>query len=59
MKVILIANLSANGQVLLVENPVHETPQEALGISYNRPFLKETSSSEEKPSKRFDNFRVV
>ena len=32
MNVILIANLSANGKVLLAENPKHTAPQEALGF---------------------------
>ncbi|HEY4322480.1 MAG TPA: dihydrofolate reductase [Mucilaginibacter sp.] len=32
MKVTLIANLSANGKVLLAENPQHAAPQEALGF---------------------------
>lgn len=32
MKVILIANVSANGKVLLAENPNHQPPQEAIGF---------------------------
>lgn len=32
MKVTLIANLSANGKVLLAENPKHQPPQEAVAF---------------------------
>ena len=32
MKVILIADLSANGKVLLAENPQHPVPPEAIGF---------------------------
>jgi len=32
MKVILIANISANGKVLLAENVNHQPPQEAIGF---------------------------
>lgn len=32
MKVTLIANISANGRVLLSENPKHQAPPEALGF---------------------------
>jgi dihydrofolate reductase len=36
MKVILIANISANGKVLLAENPQHQAPPEALGFFVQR-----------------------
>jgi dihydrofolate reductase len=32
MKTILIANVSANGKVLLAENPQHQAPPQALGF---------------------------
>ncbi|WP_255549689.1 hypothetical protein [Flavobacterium sp. HJJ] len=42
MKVILIANISANGQVLLAGNPAHEAPQDALGFFVQEANTKET-----------------
>ena len=35
MKVILVANLSANGRVLLSDDPQHQLPQEAMGFYLN------------------------
>ncbi|HEY4288700.1 MAG TPA: dihydrofolate reductase [Puia sp.] len=40
MGVILIANLSANGQVLLAGNPAHAAPPEALGFFIQKAIEK-------------------
>jgi dihydrofolate reductase len=36
MKTVIIANVSANGKVLLAENPQHQAPPEALGFFVQR-----------------------
>ena len=40
MKVTIIANLSANGQLLLAENPAHAAPQEALAFFLQQANIK-------------------